>query len=321
MAKAVRLACVTCLLGCAGEQSALDPGGREARQLASLFWWLVAGGGLIWLGVTALAVWAAYLKRDGPRPDRERLLIVGGGVVFPTVVLAGVLAYSLWLLQGLLAPAPPGSLRVHVSGLQWWWRVTYGREGGEPVELANELHLPVSEPVELVLDAPDVIHSFWVPGLGGKVDMIPGRTTRLTLHPERVGVYRGACAEYCGASHALMAFYVVVEEREAFDRWLAGQARPAAAGDARGAAVFLSAGCGACHAVRGTAARSRVGPDLTHVGGRRSLAAATLGNGAEALARWVRQPHVIKPEVRMPAFHLLPAEDAGALAAWLEGLK
>ena len=216
-------------------------------------------------------------------------------------------------------------LRLSVTGEQWWWRVRYETPGGEAVTSANEIRLPAGRRAELILDSPDVIHSFWVPPLGGKMDMIPGRTTRLVLEPERPGRYRGACAEYCGASHALMAFTVEVMAPAAFHDWLAAEARPAAVpqGEAarRGADLFVDVGCGACHAVRGTAAAGSIGPDLTHLAGRPTLAAGTLPMTEDALARWIADPQAVKPGALMPPFAALGEARIADLAAYLASLR
>lgn len=315
------------LSACRGEQSALDPAGRGADQIATLFWVMVAGGALIWIAVVAVTIYAIRIRPKSHDDRTARLLIIGGGAVFPTVVLGALLAWGLAMMPGLLAAPPEGSLEIAVSGEQWWWRVTYLSYDGTPleVETANEIHLPVGEPVRFKLDSPDVIHSFWIPSLGGKMDMIPGRTNVLTLHPTRTGRFRGACAEYCGASHALMSLWVVVEEKEAFERWLAKESSPA--GEpvdpvaASGRDLFLSSGCGACHAVRGTEADGVVGPELTHVGSRLSLGAGTLANDPVAFRAWIRDPEGIKPEVKMPAFGMLGDEGIEAIARWLEGLE
>jgi cytochrome c oxidase subunit 2 len=206
----------------------------------------------------------------------------------------------------------------------WWWRVRYLVPGRDPIELANEIRLPVGEPVQFRLTSDNVIHSFWVPALGGKMDMIPGRITHLTLRPSRTGVFSGACAEYCGTSHALMRFYVEVMEKEGFEQWLRHQATPAvvsAGADAQGPGAFVASGCGSCHTVRGTAAGGRMGPDLTHLASRLSVAAGTLPNEAEALLRWISRPHESKPGVHMPRFDMLPPDDLRALAAYLEALQ
>jgi cytochrome c oxidase subunit 2 len=301
-------------------QSALEPAGRGAERIADLFWGMTIGGAILWLAVVGLALYAAQAREEHGR-DRGLLLIVGGGVVLPTIVLAGLLVYSLSLLPSFLAPTPHGALEIEVVGYQWWWRVRYLREGRAPIELANELRLPMGRPAVLQLESRDVIHSFWVPALGGKVDMIPGRRTRLLLEPTKTGTYRGVCAEYCGASHALMSLYVVVQDRSEFERWLSQQDRPAAPpGGAlaqRGQALFTEHGCGACHAVRGSTADGVVGPDLTHLATRLSLAAGTLRNEPRALRRFIARTGEIKPSAHMPAFGMLPARDLDALAAYL----
>lgn len=310
--------------GCDGIQSTLAPAGRGAEQIAELFAWMAGGAVIIWTLVFGLTLYAFLIRPQ--RHDRgAALLVIGGGAVFPTVVLGVLVAYGLSILPGLLAPAPEGSLAITVTGHQWWWRVRYAGAEGETIELANEIRLPVGESADFLLDSPDVIHSFWVPSLGGKMDMVPGRVTRLTLHPTRTGVFRGACAEYCGTSHALMNFYVVVVERDDFDRWLARQAAsaepPRGPLRERGQQVFLSNGCGACHTVRGTAADGEIGPDLTHVGSRLSVGAGILENEAEQLLRWVARTEDVKPGVHMPAFGMLPAEDLRALSIYLDGLR
>jgi cytochrome c oxidase subunit 2 len=311
--------------GCTGAQSALDPAGSGAARIAELFWWMTGGALAIWAAMVALAVYAIWSRRRPHDERRAKLLIVAGGVAFPTVVLAALLTYGLALLPALVAPAPPGSLVVEVLGLQWWWRVRYPARDGAPVELANELRLPVGEPVELRLESGDVIHSLWIPALGGKTDMIPGRRTRLVLHPTRIGTFRGICAEYCGSSHARMAFDVHVLPRDEFERWLARQAEPAQQPReelaASGAELFRANGCGACHSIRGTPSAGGVGPDLTHVGGRTSLAAGSLDAARGALERWLAEPERIKPGALMPAFHMLPEGELEALAAYLESLR
>ncbi|MGE0082308.1 MAG: cytochrome c oxidase subunit II [Thiohalomonadaceae bacterium] len=312
------------LCACDGAQSALNVAGTHAERIASLFWWMVAGGALIWLLVVALAVYATHIRPGRPHPRLALWLIVGGGVAFPVVVLTVLLVGGLIMMPQLRAPPGEADLQIAVSGEQWWWRVSYFTAEG-PVELANEIRLPVQRRVTFVLSSPDVIHSFWIPPLGGKMDMIPGRVTYLTLEPTREGVFRGVCAEYCGASHAFMAFPVVVMAQEAFDQWLEAQAAPAAppqnALARRGQQAFLANGCGACHTVRGTAADGGVGPDLTHVGSRLSLAAGVLDNGHPFFVRWLVDTARIKPGVHMPAFGMLPEAQVDAIAAYLETLQ
>jgi cytochrome c oxidase subunit 2 len=316
---------LACFSGCSGQQSALDPAGPQANELATLFWWMVAGTAAIWGAMIALAIYAIRVKPNPAKnAKRAKLLIVLGGVVVPTVVLAGLLIYGLSLLPGMVAPAPEGSLKVSVAGEQWWWRVRYYKDG-EPVELANEIRIPVNEPVQLELVSSNVIHAFWIPSLGGKRDMIPGRKTHLALTASRTGRFRGSCAEYCGTSHALMSFAVEVMEKEAFNHWLEGQAaeaaRPGSELAIRGRDSFLRNGCGACHTIRGTAAAGRIGPDLTHIGSRLTLGAGIMTNDIQSLRRWISNPDKIKPSVHMPAFGMLPAEDKEALATYLKGLE
>jgi cytochrome c oxidase subunit 2 len=311
--------------GCTGPQSSLDPAGRAAERIAELFWWMAGGAFAIWIAMIWLTV-SAIRGRVGKNTDRQaRLYVIGGGAILPTVVLTALLVYGLGLMPELLAPAPAGSLKITVTGEQWWWRVRYHEADGGHVELANEIRLPVGEPVEFELESPDVIHSFWIPSLGGKMDMIPGRRTRLVLHPTRTGTFRGQCAEYCGASHALMAFPVVVMERPAFDAWLEAQrqpaAQPAAPLAAEGGQLFFANGCSACHTIRGTDAHSSIGPDLTHVGGRLTLGAGIVGNDTNGFLRWLERTEEIKPGVHMPHFGMLPAGELNALAAYLESLQ
>jgi cytochrome c oxidase subunit 2 len=313
------------LAGCDGLQSTLTPAGEDASRIATLFWWMTGGAIATWIAVVALAIYFAF-RRAERMPDRrrDRLLIVGAGVVVPTITLTVLLVFGLAMLPRTVARAPEGSLVVDVVGEQWWWRVHYQTPEGQVV-LANEVRLPVGEPVQFRLASDNVIHSFWIPSLGGKMDMIPGRTTYLTLRPTTTGIFRGACAEYCGTSHALMSFYAEVMENDAFLQWLAHQASPARPPSdpipALGREVFFASGCGACHAVRGTPASGVIGPDLTHVGSRLSLGAGILPNEPESFWRWVSRTEHIKPGVHMPAFGMLPPDELRALAAYLESLQ
>jgi len=280
---------------------------------------------MVWMAVAALTIYAMRGRKSASEARQAKFLIIGGGVLVPTVVLAALLVYGLAMLPELVARAPEGSMKIAVTGEQWWWRVRYQLPDGEEVVLANEIRIPVGEPVEFQLDSADVIHSFWIPSLGGKMDMIPGRRTRLALEPTRTGTFRGVCAEYCGASHALMAFYVVVMEKAEFAQWLAQQRQPAPQPvepiAAQGRDHFLANGCSACHTIRGTEADGVVGPDLTHVGSRLSVGAGILPNEPEAFVRWIARTDKVKPGVTMPHFGMLPPEELRALAAYLESLK
>lgn len=279
---------------------------------------------VVWLLVTALALYAAY-GAGGASLRNARRLIVWGGAVLPTLLLTVLLAFGLAAIPPLLAPPPAGSRTIHVTGEQWWWRVRYPLPEGGSVELANELRLAVGQPVELLLSSKDVIHSLWIPALAGKMDLIPGRTTRLTLEPTRAGVFDGLCAEYCGDSHSFMELSVVVSAPEELERWLARQSEPAQAPASsrgrHGAERFLSSGCGACHSVRGTPANGVVGPDLTHVGSRLRIAGGRLPNDEASLRSWLARTGELKPGAVMPSFHILPASEIDALAAYLGGLE
>ena len=301
--------------------SAFAPAGVEADTLLHLFWIMVAGAAVVWMAVLAIAAYAA-LSHSSSRVRIARRVILVGGVATPTLVLGVLLVYGLLLMPRLRAAVPADALRITVSGEQWWWRVRYA-EGG--VDTANEIRIPAGRPVALTLTSPDVIHSFWVPALAGKVDMIPGRSNTLVLRARRAGVFRGVCAEFCGTSHAQMRMLVVAMAPTGFDRWLQRQATPAQEPRSElqrsGRRAFLANGCGACHAVRGTPAVGAVGPDLTHVGSRLELAAGTLPNDSAAFGRWIAAPHAAKPDALMPDFGMLPDADLAAISAWLESLQ
>ena len=328
------LACLTAYTGCNGPQSTFTQAGEGARQITQLFYWMVGGGVGIWLIVMAIIVLAIRSKKKyDPRITSQ--IVIGGGFFFPTIVLTGLLCYGLSILPALQAPAPEGSLTIDVAGVRWWWRVHYRDEQKagsttssvameQSVHLANEIVLPVNEPVEFKLTSEDVIHSFWIPALGGKVDMIPGRRTRLKLLPVKVGIYRGVCAEFCGEAHSQMGFTVKVVTADEFRVWRDAQRLPVVVKDSiqkEGLQLFLSRGCGACHTIRGTVADGVVGPDLTHVGSRSSLGAGWLSNDVESFRHWLIHTDSIKPGVEMPQFDSLSDHDSWRLAEFLEGLQ
>jgi cytochrome c oxidase subunit 2 len=275
---------------------------------------LFIGGGAIFVLVMALTAWALLGR---PRWLARRSFVAGAGIAFPVVVLSALLAYVF--ASGALTPAVSDAapLKIEVTAEQGWWRVRYlDASGGTDFVTANEIHLPAGRAVELSLASGDVIHSFWVPSLAGKIDMIPGRRTRLRLAADRPGVYRGQCAEYCGGPHAKMAFYVIAQAPERFEAWREQQRRPAASGNA----VFNTR-CASCHAVRGTSAAGLRGPDLTHVASRRSLGAATLPMNAGTLAAWIASSQQHKPGNLMPEFREFTPQELQALAAYLASLQ
>jgi cytochrome c oxidase subunit 2 len=306
-------------------QSAFDPHGPGAQGVLTLSWVMFAGAGLILLLVVALTAYAALAPRSRRRWLAGAPTIVAGGIVFPVVTLSALLVYGLLLGNDLIA-AGRDALRIEITGEQWWWRVRYLDEAGQPLfETANELHLPAGRPVELLLKSADVIHSFWAPNLAGKIDLVPGRVNRLRLQADEPGVLRGQCAEYCGGPHALMAFYVVVEAPAAFDAWMANQRAPAEdprdPSLAQGRERFMSAGCLACHTIRGTPAFGSHGPDLTHVGSRVSIGAGNFPNNAGTLAVWIADSQHLKPGNHMPPFAASLGADLLAVAGYLESLK
>jgi cytochrome c oxidase subunit 2 len=273
--------------------------------------------------VVSLAIAAAV---PGTHHARTARWIALGGVALTVVVLATLFTYSSGIGRALQSHGISPALRVDVTGRQWWWEVRYADStSGRLIVLANEIHIPTGRPVELVLTTSDVIHSLWVPALAGKVDMIPGRTNRLVVRADRPGVFRGQCAEYCGGQHALMALYVVAQPEAEFRRWLANEAEPARApGDAwlaRGRDAFFADDCARCHTIRGTSATGRSGPDLTHVGGRVSLAAGTLGNHPGTMAGWISGAQDLKPGNGMPSTTTLTGPELRALSAWLLSLE
>jgi cytochrome c oxidase subunit 2 len=306
-------------------QSMLHPAGAAAQGIHYLTWVLTAGAVLILVLVIALTAYALLARPDSRRWLAGAPAIVIGGIVFPVGTLSALLIYELMAGHDLLA-AQSNRVRIEVTGEQWWWRVRYLDEAGTArFETANEIRIPVGQPVELTLRSRDVIHSFWVPNLAGKVDMIPGRVNRLRLNAERAGVFRGQCAEYCGGPHAMMAFYVVAHAPPAFEAWAQRQREPARdprdAWLAGGRDLFLSSGCVACHAIRGTSAMASNGPDLTHVGSRLSLAAGNFPNHQGTLAGWIADAQGLKPGNHMPSFPVFLGAELRALAGYLESLE
>ena len=314
------------LSGCAGVQSVLAPQGPAGERIAVLAWVLFGTGTAILFAVL-LAIGIAI---GGSSSMRARLGQVRAvaifGIATPAVVLTALLIYGVWLTQASVPTGEGGPpVRIEVVGEQWWWRVAYLAPNGRKVVSANEIRIPVNRAVQFTLTSTDVIHSFWVPTLGGKVDMIPGRTTHLRLVANRPGVFRGQCAEFCGGPHALMALEVVALPQPEYEAWLAAQGEPAAEptteADKLGKALFLSSGCGACHAIRGTPASGSIGPDLTHLGSRRMLAAGWRPMSRENIARFIMSNQQVKPGNRMPPYAIFAPTEMEAIAAYLQGLR
>ncbi|WP_437640476.1 cytochrome c oxidase subunit II [Sorangium sp. So ce854] len=325
---AVAAAALSAAPGCGRLPAALDARGPGAAEIAGLFWLFLAltvVPGAATIALLLLAVRGKRRRRTlaDVRPGDGHGFIVAGTLV-TTGVLAALLVASVRAGSRAGSPPGPAELTVDVRGHQFWWEVRYP---DHQVVSANEVHIPVGRPVRLRLTSADVIHSFWVPELHGKRDMIPGETNVLWLKADRAGVYRGFCAEFCGGQHALMALELVAEPPDALAAWLAARRAPAAPPSddrgRRGLDVYVAAGCAHCHAIQGVvppSATGSVGPDLTHIASRRTLAAATLPNNRGYLAGWVLNPQHHKPGSRMPPVTLAP-DSLMALLDYLEGLR
>jgi len=300
--------------------SSLSPHGPDASHIAGLFWLMFTLGGVIYLVVMTILVMALFRGRKGARePKRfgDNAFILVGGVALPTVVLL-VLAFATVKVTNQVTASRRNHVRIEVTGYQYWWRAAY--LGQSDAVTANEIHIPVGRPVELGLRSVDVIHSFWVPGLAGKMDVVPGQRNVLWLQADRPGTYRGQCAEFCGLQHAHMAFLVIAESPRDFNTWLIHQASPATPGDVNGQAVFERQSCAGCHTIRGTTANGTVGPDLTHVAQRSTLASVAFKNTPDNLRQWITAAQSMKQGAVMPDVPMSGA-DLNALVDYLESLK
>lgn len=315
------------LAGCGGPQSALDPHGPAAEHLKGLILWVSGICALVWMLVMIVLIWAlARSPRDARPPADERRIarVVAAAVAATALVIAGFTLASFTVTRAL-GDRAEGDVTIAVRGQQWWWQLRYlDPDPTQAFDTANEIHVPVGRPVRLELESPDVIHSFWVPGLAGKLDLIPGRSNALTIRADHAGTWRGQCAEFCGLQHAHMALRVIAEDLPAFERWRAAQRAPAASPAspeaAAGETVFLARPCAACHTVRGTAARGTTGPDLTHVAARTTIAAGLFETTPGGLAAWIADPQTAKPGNTMPNVPL-SADELRQLTAYLAGLK
>lgn len=314
------------LSGCAHAPSILEPKGPAAQHVANLWWllfWMATAVFVLVVGFLLLAIFRRRgdLAPSTVEPRSGSRIVLWGGIIAPALVLMVVVGATLWTLRVLASPAIPGELTVHVIGQRWWWEVQYPQQ---QFATANEIHIPVDQPVRFVLSSPNVIHSFWVPELQGKMDLVPGTTNELWLEADEPGVYRGICAEFCGVQHAKMNFLVVAEPREEFEAWLANQQQPAPQPTDSltqlGQEIFFESGCMNCHAIRGTQASGELGPDLTHLAGRRTLASAAIDNNLGNLGGWIANPQHIKPGSLMPATDLTGTE-LQALLAYLATLE
>lgn len=317
-------AAVPFLAGCGAKTDTLSPHGPQAERIASFWWWMLGGCSFGLLFVTGMLV-LAWLRRRSMGPGREPgeragwivILTLGVGVMVTGMVVLFV-AGDIFLSRHTEAPAAAAtSLTVRAVGHQWWWEFDYPGAGAVT---ADEMHIPVRTPVLVDVRSVDVIHSFWVPELNRKIDAIPGEKNAIELYADEVGVYRGECLQYCGLQHAHMGFLVFADPPARFRAWLATQARPARARPGAGEGVFMSGACSSCHTIRGTAAHGYVGPDLTHVATRTTLAGVSIHNTRAELARWIVDSQAIKPGNKMPNIRVTPAQ-LRALVAYLETLR
>ena len=315
---------------------ALDPAGPAAAHIAHLWWWVAGLCAVVFVailvalvvglrraprGTEATPADVHSLHHGEPGPRRAITAAVAASMVGLFAILIGSVATDRALARAPLENA----LGITVTAHQWWWDVHYDDpDSSKAFSTANEIHIPVGRPVLIRLNADDVIHSFWVPNLAGKKDLIPGKTSTISLQADRAGTYRGQCAEFCGAQHAFMAFFVVAEAPERYAAWAEAQRatakEPADAQARQGRDLFLSGSCMLCHAIQGTTANARKGPDLTHVASRATLAAGRLPNDAASLAAWIRDPQQAKPGTNMPA-HPIADEQLQALVAYMRSLE
>lgn len=307
-----------------GAPNTLDAAGAGARSIAQLGMGLIIAATIVFVVVVVLLLWPVVRSQNQDRaiPDdrfMESRWIVLGGIVVPLLVFIGILVFSYGAMRANARPR--SAYEVEVIGHQWWWEVRYPNEG---ITTANEIHIPVGVPVRVHVSTGDVIHSFWVPQLQGKTDAITGRVNETWLQADHAGVYRGECAEFCGHEHAHMAFVVVADDPGIYAAWLANEQRvavvPTDSSALIGQKVFLEQSCSYCHSIRGTPAGARVGPDLTHLASRHTLASGTIDFNRGNLAAWIENPDRIKPGTKMPPVQLDGAT-LGALVAYLESLR
>jgi cytochrome c oxidase subunit II len=316
------------LAGC-GKQSILSTRSPQAHNIMLLWWWMLAAAAVVFLGAVAMLV-IAWIRRDVPGlpwfGERETVsegMVLLFGIGIPAVALVALFAVAnVYLIKQTSPPSPRSTaMTINVIGHQWWWEVRYA---GTDAVTANEIHIPTNTRVNVVATTADVIHSFWVPALNRKIDMIPGRQNRVLLYASRPGRYRGQCSQFCGLQHANMAMWVFAQTPSAFRTWLANMASPALsptqAQASAGKQLFMSSQCASCHRIAGTQAQGTVGPDLTHVATRTTLAAGTIPNTPAELAAWISNPQAIKPGDRMPDLGLSRGE-VSQLVAYLDSIR
>lgn len=309
-----------------GNQSVLNPQGPLAGSIAGLSNYMTLVLSAAYVLTMIFIVWAILRGRRGDRPDfrKSQMLVALLGFALPTIVFFSIFLYSVTVGRAMSTAPYKDDPTISVTGKQWWWQVQYMHGSDAIAQTANEIHMPVGVPMKFKLQSFDVIHSFWVPNLTGKMDMIPGRTNEIWIRADREGVWRGECAEFCGAQHAHMALEVIVESPVKYAEWLKWQKepaiQPASAQAQEGQRYFVSGPCVMCHRIAGTAAGATAGPDLTHVASRRKLAAGTLPNTRGHLGGWIVNAQGVKPGSQMPRLTIEPAQ-LESLIAYLETLR
>jgi cytochrome c oxidase subunit 2 len=303
--------------------SLVDAAGPRAAMTANLWWFMLTLGLAVYIVVMGLLAMSLLARRQ--LTDRTRTgMVVIGGLAIPAVILLGLIVVDLRTLVAVAAPSAPADLSLDVVAHQWWWEVRYP---DLQLATANEIHVPANQTVVIHLSSVDVIHSLWVPRLAGKTDVVPGQTSSMWLQADAPGEYRGQCAEYCGIEHANMSFTVVAHAADQFQQWASEQQQPASVPSdpvlARGAQAFAALGCINCHAIRysgATATGGGLGPDLTHLASRKTIAAGAAINDEPTLERWITDPGGIKKGTTMPATST-DADTLRALAQYLASLK
>jgi cytochrome c oxidase subunit II len=310
-------------------QSVLDAAGVQAGRIEALWWTMFGVTTVVTVIVLGVLGWAVMRARrqqaQSASHDVVLLRYIAGGTVATVAILFGLLVVTIATSRAIAGEYDPQALQIEITAHQWWWNVEYQHpEPEQRVRTANEIHIPVGRTVGIKLLSNDVIHSFWVPALHGKMDAVPGHEGSLWLRADRPGLYRGQCAEYCGAQHAHMALVVIAEEPDAFERWIQAQrttaAPPQTEQEQRGLYLVQRSACVMCHTIRGTAAGGRMGPDLTHIASRGTILAATAERTPDNLHRLIRDPQQFKPGTRMPPLHFSD-EDRAAIVAYLERLR
>lgn len=316
---------------CSGNEDALNPKGPQAERIGTLAWYMMIASTIVWVLVVVALLYAAWKGHQRDVADQsdetnkrlERPVITA--TVITVLILVGTLVYNITTSDAMASLPRDNALRIEITGRQWWWEATYADPvPGNQITVANEIHIPVGEPIQVIGNSADVIHSIWVPNLMGKKDVIPGHVTATWFQADKPGIYRGQCAEFCGRQHAKMALLIFAEPRSQFESWYRSQQQPAASPSdslsQAGEKIFMAKGCPLCHTVGGTQAQGHLGPSLTHAGSSYTIAAGTLKNTKGNLAGWIVDPQRIKPGAKMPP-NDLSGSDLQALLSYMVSLK